>query len=137
LLLEFEVRRGDRGPVASRVRPLKLRFSGGKRQARGPVERHLISPEDRVERMPWRMPWPGKTRRLRYSATGAQSIPETVDDSQNLPPITTEGTMTISYFATDNAGNQESPAKTPHGQDQQECPPLDTYNSDGSARLYR
>jgi CspA family cold shock protein len=28
LPLEFEVRRGDRGPVASNVRPLKLRFSG-------------------------------------------------------------------------------------------------------------
>jgi hypothetical protein len=49
---------------------------------------------------------------IRFSATGAQSIPETVYNSYNSPVINTEGTTTISYFATDNVGNQESPAKT-------------------------
>jgi Tol biopolymer transport system component len=51
-------------------------------------------------------------KEIRYSATGAQSIPETVYNPQNPPVINTEGTTIISYFATDNAGNQESPAKT-------------------------
>ena len=51
-------------------------------------------------------------KEIRYSATGAQSIPETVYDPQNPPIINTEGTTTITYFATDNAGNRESPAKT-------------------------
>jgi hypothetical protein len=49
---------------------------------------------------------------IRYSATGAQSIAETVYDPQNPPVIDTEGTTTISYFATNNAGNVETPAKT-------------------------
>lgn len=49
---------------------------------------------------------------IRFSATGAQSIPETVYNTYNSPVINTEGTTTVSYFATDNAGNQESPAKT-------------------------
>jgi hypothetical protein len=49
---------------------------------------------------------------IRYSATGAQSIPETVYDEQNRPVINAEGTTTLSYFATDKAGNQESPTKT-------------------------
>ena len=48
---------------------------------------------------------------IRYSATGAQSISETVFDPQNPPIINIEGTTTITYFATDNAGNRESPAK--------------------------
>ncbi len=69
---------------------------------------------------------------IRYSATGAQSISETIYDSQNLPPITTEGTMTLSYFATDNAGNQESPAKTLTVKIDKSAPTLDTDNSDGS-----
>jgi Tol biopolymer transport system component len=51
-------------------------------------------------------------KEIRYSATGAQSIPETVYNPQNPPVINTEGTTIISYFAIDNAGNQESPAKT-------------------------
>jgi hypothetical protein len=51
-------------------------------------------------------------KEIRYSATGAQSIPETVYDPQNPPILNTEGTTTITYFATDNAGNRESPAKT-------------------------
>ena len=49
---------------------------------------------------------------IRFSATGAQSIPETVYNTYDSPVINAEGTTTISYFATDNAGNQESPAKT-------------------------
>jgi hypothetical protein len=51
-------------------------------------------------------------KEIRYSATGAQSIAETVYDPQNPPVIDTEGTTTISYFATDNAENVETPAKT-------------------------
>jgi hypothetical protein len=51
-------------------------------------------------------------KEIRYSTSGAQSIPETVYDPQNPPVINTEGTTTISYFATDNAGNKESPTKT-------------------------
>jgi Bacterial Ig-like domain/RTX calcium-binding nonapeptide repeat (4 copies)/FG-GAP-like repeat/WD40-like Beta Propeller Repeat len=51
-------------------------------------------------------------KEIRYSATGTQSIPETVYDPQNPPIINTEGATTITYFATDNAGNRESPAKT-------------------------
>jgi Tol biopolymer transport system component len=47
---------------------------------------------------------------IRYSATGAQSIPETVyDDSQSPLVINTDGTTKISYYATDNASNKESP----------------------------
>ena len=52
------------------------------------------------------------TKDIRYSASGDQSIPETVYDEQDPPVINTEGTTSISYFATDNAGNEESPAKT-------------------------
>ena len=51
-------------------------------------------------------------KEIPYSATGAQSIPETVYDPQSPPIINTEGATTITYFATDNAGNRESPAKT-------------------------
>jgi hypothetical protein len=49
---------------------------------------------------------------IHFSATGAQSIPETVYNTYNSPVINTEGTTTVSYFATDNVGNKESPAKT-------------------------
>jgi hypothetical protein len=52
-------------------------------------------------------------KEIRYSATGAQAISgTTVPGALATVNITTEGTTTISYFATDNAGNQESPAKT-------------------------
>ena len=44
-----------------------------------------------------------------YSASGAQTIPETTYAPRNPPVIDTEGTTTISYYATDNAGNPESP----------------------------
>ena len=69
---------------------------------------------------------------IRYSATGAQSIAETVYDPQNPPIITTEGTTTISYFATDKAGNRETPAKTFEVKLDKSAPTLDTDNSDGS-----
>jgi hypothetical protein len=46
---------------------------------------------------------------IRYSATGAESIPETVYDPEEPPVIRAEGTTTISYFATDRAGNLETP----------------------------
>jgi hypothetical protein len=45
---------------------------------------------------------------LTYSATGAQAIASTtVQGSTATVPITTEGTTTLSYFATDQAGNKE------------------------------
>lgn len=51
-------------------------------------------------------------KEIRYSATGAQSIPKTVYEEQDPPVVSAEGTTTISYSATDNAGNRESPPKT-------------------------
>ena len=45
-------------------------------------------------------------KEIRYSATGAQSIAETVYDPRNPLLINTEGTTTISYFAIDNVGNR-------------------------------
>jgi len=49
--------------------------------------------------------------KITYSATGAQPIAESTYDRQNLPKITTAGETTITYYATDNAGNTEQ-AKT-------------------------
>ena len=54
-------------------------------------------------------------KEVRYSATGADAIPQQTVAAANLPAtftIDAEGTTTISYFATDNAGNPESPVKT-------------------------
>ena len=53
-------------------------------------------------------------KEITYSATGAQAIAEqTVPGATaTLSAITTEGQTTISYHATDNAGNTESPPKT-------------------------
>jgi Tol biopolymer transport system component len=54
-------------------------------------------------------------KEIRYSATGADPISQQTVSAANLPAtfiIDSEGTTTISYFATDNTGNQESPAKT-------------------------
>jgi Tol biopolymer transport system component len=54
-------------------------------------------------------------KEIRYSATGADAISEQTVTAANLPAtftIDAAGVTTISYFATDNAGNQESPAKT-------------------------
>jgi hypothetical protein len=54
-------------------------------------------------------------RNIRYSASGADEIFQQTVTTADLPTtftIDAEGTTTISYFATDNAGNQESPAKT-------------------------
>ena len=54
-------------------------------------------------------------KELTYSAIGAQPIPSTTMLANQLPKqlpiISSEGTTTISYFATDNAGNNEPPAK--------------------------
>jgi Tol biopolymer transport system component len=50
-------------------------------------------------------------RDIRYSASGAQSMPLTVYDPQNPPVINTDGHTTMSYFATDNAGNMEPPKR--------------------------
>ncbi len=48
-------------------------------------------------------------KEIRYSATGAQSISETVYNPQNPPVINIEGITTLSYSATDNADNTEDP----------------------------
>ncbi len=49
--------------------------------------------------------------KITYSATGAQPIAETTYDPQNPPKIPTAGETTITYYATDKAGNAEQ-AKT-------------------------
>jgi hypothetical protein len=54
-------------------------------------------------------------RNIRYSATGADPFSEQTVAAADLPAkvtIDAEGITTVSYFATDNAGNQESPVKT-------------------------
>jgi hypothetical protein len=75
-------------------------------------------------------------KELTYSATGAQPIASTTvlaaELPKQLPIINIEGTTTISYFATDNAGNQESPAKTFTVKIDKSAPTLDTDNSDGT-----
>lgn len=49
-------------------------------------------------------------KQLSYSATGAQPIPvTTVPASTATFGITAEGQTTVTFFATDNAGNTESP----------------------------
>jgi hypothetical protein len=49
-------------------------------------------------------------KQITYSATGAQTIGNTtVALNSTLIPITSEGQTTITFFATDNAGNIESP----------------------------
>ena len=53
-------------------------------------------------------------KEIRYSATGADAISQQTVAAANLPAtftIDAEGTTTLSYFATDNEGNQET-AKT-------------------------
>jgi hypothetical protein len=69
---------------------------------------------------------------IRYSATGAQTVPSTTElgDTASVPVITAEGTTTISYFATDNAGNRESPPKTFTVKIDKSAPTLDTDNPD-------
>jgi reprolysin-like metallo-peptidase family M12B len=50
---------------------------------------------------------------ITYSATGAQTIPSTtVNGSSTSVVISAEGTTTLSYFATDNAGNQSDVGTT-------------------------
>jgi hypothetical protein len=55
-------------------------------------------------------------KEVTYSATGAQPIASTTVPVNQLPTqlhiINTEGTTTISYFATDNQGNREYPLNT-------------------------
>jgi hypothetical protein len=52
--------------------------------------------------------------KITYSATGAQTIASTdaAGASATLPTITAEGITTVSFHATDKAGNAESPDKT-------------------------
>jgi Bacterial Ig-like domain/RTX calcium-binding nonapeptide repeat (4 copies) len=72
-------------------------------------------------------------KEIRYSTTGAQSVPETVYNPQNPPVINTEGITTISYFATDNAGNQETPAKTFTVKIDKSAPKVDTVSPTNGA----
>ncbi len=53
-------------------------------------------------------------QQITYSASGAQTIPSTTvaGATTTLPAISAEGTTTITYFATDNAGNAEAPRTT-------------------------
>jgi uncharacterized repeat protein (TIGR01451 family) len=49
-------------------------------------------------------------KQITYSATGAQTIASTTVTANfaQMPSITSEGTTVISYYATDNAGNNET-----------------------------
>lgn len=47
-------------------------------------------------------------KEIHYSASGAQTINDSVYDSQNKPVISSEGTTTFSYYAVDNFGNTEA-----------------------------
>jgi probable HAF family extracellular repeat protein len=50
------------------------------------------------------------TRSITYSATGAQPIPLTTVDTDTVTlTFNVEGTTTLTYYATDNAGNTEAP----------------------------
>jgi hypothetical protein len=54
---------------------------------------------------------PGGTgvKQIQWSLTGAQTGSSTVLGSTTTLTISTEGTTTLTYFGTDNAGNQEKP----------------------------
>jgi hypothetical protein len=52
-------------------------------------------------------------KRVTYHATGAQPIVSTTVAGDTVSiPITAEGETTVTFFATDNAGNDEAPPKT-------------------------
>src|SRR5439155_2914734 len=46
---------------------------------------------------------------IRFTVSGAQAGVGTVGGASAAVPISAEGATTVTYFATDNAGNQESP----------------------------
>jgi alpha-tubulin suppressor-like RCC1 family protein len=71
-------------------------------------------------------------REIIYSATGAQTIPSTTDpgDSASIP-ITTEGETTITYHATDNAGNLEAPEETLTVKLDKSAPTVDSWSPTG------
>jgi alpha-tubulin suppressor-like RCC1 family protein len=63
-----------------------------------------------------------------YSATGAQPIASTtVPGDTAQVPITTEGETTITYHATDNAGNAETPEKTLSVKLDKSAPTVDSW----------
>jgi len=84
---------------------------------RAPITTHTLSPEPNAAR--WHKSdvtvtlnatdtGGSSVKNIRYSATGAQPIDSTtVPGGSATVKITTEGTTTISYFATDNATNEE------------------------------
>jgi hypothetical protein len=68
-------------------------------------------------------------KEISYSVNGGAY--QTYNPTAKIP-VRSEGTTTISYFATDNAGNEESPVKTFTVKLDKSAPTLDTDNSDGS-----
>jgi alpha-tubulin suppressor-like RCC1 family protein len=67
-----------------------------------------------------------------YSATGAQPIASTtVPGDTALIPITTEGETTITYHATDNAGNVEAPENTLTVKLDKSAPTVDSWSPTG------
>ncbi|HZO88112.1 MAG TPA: hypothetical protein VFB38_07200 [Chthonomonadaceae bacterium] len=71
-------------------------------------------------------------KEITYSATGAQSIAQTTEsgDASSLS-FTAEGVTTLSFFATDNAGNTEAPKKLAVGIDK--TAPTTTASVSGAA----
>ena len=80
-------------------------------------------------------------KEISYSINGGQST-TAEQSSVQIPPITNEGETTISYFATDNAGNVEAAADL-HGKARQErplCPGItspanNSFDTDGTITI--
>lgn len=70
--------------------------------------------------------------KITYSASGAQTIAETPASGSSVDvTLDREGTTTLTYYATDKAGNVEAP-KTLTVKIDKSAPTLDTDNRDGS-----
>jgi Bacterial Ig-like domain/WD40-like Beta Propeller Repeat len=78
-----------------------------------------------------------RTRDIRYSATGAQTIASnTVAGDSASVPIDAEGITTISFFATDNEGNVEYPKKTFTVKISRDAPTVDSvYPADAATDI--
>jgi Tol biopolymer transport system component len=79
-------------------------------------------------------------KELTYSATGAQPIASTTVPAselpKQLPTIDAEGTTTVSYFATDAAGNRESSAKSLEVKLDRSAPTSSATATDGAGNSY-